>query len=365
MKSGRKGIMVRLSFFHFLTLWSFIAFCCSNVLTFQLLMHQDYQIQNSNHAAKIKLTRSAQLVSSMLFGGLAAASMSAQPSQAVTYFDTEVYGDKELKIATVNKMKQKLRNEIHNNISLTPIFLKLAINDALGYSVETQDGGPDGSILFEMDRDANKGLENGILSLKKVQDELKRTNTVGFGDICAFAGVVALESVGCGRLTTQVGRFDAKKENSKKTVVNWNSMLEDQVVQAFVGSGLDSADMTLMLSAIAETERIVQEALAPDSTNENEDDDFEPQPFIPSSFGSRDDTFGSKIGKSNFGTNYISTLLTKKETGDPISQFLQKQNNLKTNLGKYLGNDVLYKKDVSNLYLKISTLGSQFTTRNS
>ena len=80
----------------------------------------------------------------------------APPVLAKVYFDTDTYGDKELKIATVNKMKQKLRNAILEDNSLGPDLLKLAINDALSYDVKTEEGGPDGSIQFELEREENK-----------------------------------------------------------------------------------------------------------------------------------------------------------------------------------------------------------------
>jgi hypothetical protein len=36
-------------------------------------------------------------------------------------------------IATLNKLKQKLRNVIATNLSLAPLFLRLAINDGVSY----------------------------------------------------------------------------------------------------------------------------------------------------------------------------------------------------------------------------------------
>lgn len=38
------------------------------------------------------------------------------------------------------------------NPRLAPDMIKLAIADALGFDVTTQSGGPDGSVLLEMDR---------------------------------------------------------------------------------------------------------------------------------------------------------------------------------------------------------------------
>ena len=127
-------------------------------------------------------------------------------ANAKVYFDTDVYGDKELKIATVNKIKQKLRNAILQDISVAPDLLKLAINDALGYDYSTTSGGPDGSIVFEMDRVENKGLEKALAVVLQVKKDLQRTNTVSLADIVAFGGAEALETVGCGRVTGAIIR---------------------------------------------------------------------------------------------------------------------------------------------------------------
>lgn len=42
-----------------------------------------------------------------------------------------------MKIATINKLKQKLRDAINKDNSVAPCMLELAINDALGYNAET------------------------------------------------------------------------------------------------------------------------------------------------------------------------------------------------------------------------------------
>jgi hypothetical protein len=72
-------------------------------------------------------------------------------SRASVAFDPDRYGDKELKIATVNKLKQKLRNAIAADLSLAVPFLRLAINDGVGYDAASDDGGPDGSVQYEME----------------------------------------------------------------------------------------------------------------------------------------------------------------------------------------------------------------------
>jgi catalase (peroxidase I) len=104
-------------------------------------------------------------------------------------------------------MKQKLRNAILKDITVAPELVKLAINDALGFEIASGDGGPNGSILFEKDKTENESLKKAIDLVLGVKKEMQRTNTVSLADMVAFAGAEALETVGCSRITVQVGRY--------------------------------------------------------------------------------------------------------------------------------------------------------------
>jgi hypothetical protein len=103
------------------------------------------------------LFRSLSTISTAFIATAAARQVSAK-----VFLDTDVYGDKELKIATVNKIKQKLRNAILQDPAVAPNLLKLAINDALGFDYVSKDGGPDGSVQFEMEKEENVGLQNAV-----------------------------------------------------------------------------------------------------------------------------------------------------------------------------------------------------------
>ena len=207
------------------------------------------------------LLRSLKPATSILFTALASCLINIKNVNAKVYFDTDVYGDKELKIATVNKIKQKLRNAILQDISVAPDLLKLAINDALGFDASTDSGGPDGSIVFEIDREENKGLEKALAVVLAVKKDLQRTNTVSLADVVAFGGAEALETVGAGRITVQVGRFDSKNANPDAKLLNWYSPQKEAVLTAFSSSGLDNREMTLLLGAVGEIQRVVQETL--------------------------------------------------------------------------------------------------------
>lgn len=327
--------------------------------------------QSSNvpvtNSEQIKV-QSATVMKSFLAVGAVLGALRIPKVEATTYFDTDVYGDKELKIATVNKLKQKLRNAILADPTLAMGFLQLAINDALGYNPNTKNGGADGSILFEMDREENKPLMKVKEAMFQVQKELQRTNTLSFADVCAFAGSEALESVGCGKVTVQIGRFDAKLANEKESIIPWSNLQTDaSAISAFEGSGLEARDALILLSALGEVQRVVDDTIhARDGQSDDEDDSFEPEPFVPTTFGARDAIFGAKVGAGDFGTVYLTSLLKNKiNSNDSLGRCILAQTNAKSILAKYIGNDIAYRKDVADTFAKLTQIGAAYTTRNS
>lgn len=225
-------------------------------------------------------------------------SIKPEKSTAKVFFDTDVYGDKELKIATVNKIKQKLRNAILQDISIAPDLLKIAISDALGFDISSQDGGLDGSILFELEKEENNSFKKTVDVILNIKKDMQRTNTVSFADLVAFGGAEAMETIGSGRVTVQVGRFDSKKENKVNSVIPWTTINNDGqdlsqkinlIKDAFKFSGIDPKDIVLLIGAIGEVDRVVQEtkeSLSNKKLSEDEDDEeFEAQPFVPTTFG--------------------------------------------------------------------------------
>lgn len=287
------------------------------------------------------------------------------PALGRTYFDTEVYGDKELKIAAVNKIKQTVRNIILKDSSLAPKFLKIAINDALGYDKVTNSGGADGSILLEQSMDTNKGLEDAISELVKIKQGLQRTLSVSFADICAFAGAEALESVGSERIPIQLGRFDSKSANNKISAVPWTTPTSTDILTAFLGSGLDVNAVVLLLGAVGEISRIVDESKQTFSSTVTSEDEFEPQPFVPVTFGARDGIYGQKVGKTDFGSGYFRNLLKEQLPQDALGTTLISNPTTKTIVAKYANNDAGYCRDLINAYLKLTRLGEVYSTRNS
>merc|ERR1712087_671144 len=118
--------------------------------------------------------------------------------------DPERYGDKELKVSTVNKLRQNIRNIILSDPKLGGLFLKLAIQDAITYNAETGEGGPNGNILEKvLLKDAAKVLIGLSSTLKRYE--------ITNADIVSFAGSEAIETAGGPRAVIQLGKLDPEK----------------------------------------------------------------------------------------------------------------------------------------------------------
>lgn len=330
------------------------------------------QIPKTNRDQSLRNMQSmAGIMSKLLLSSTAAVSVYAvaKPVSAKTYFDITVYGDKELKIATVNKLKQKLRNAILQDISIAPALLRLALNDALGYDVNTEDGGADGSIQFEMNRPENSDLSKAQDVINSVKKDLLRTNVVTLSDVIAFAGSEALEAVGSNRIVVQVGRFDTNKENKKSSIIPWNDLSNvNAIKEAFISTGLDAKDIALLFGALGELERIIDETKASSKEQESEDEDDRPldeEPFVPVTFGTRDAIYGAKVGKADFGVKYLLNILKKGGGDDKLAKILLEDAQVKSYVVKYSSNERAFVQDLADSYLKLTSVGKEFTNRNS
>lgn len=158
----------------------------------------------------MKDVSSAMIAGSFLVG--------TQDANALVYYDPDRYGDKELKIATVNKLRQNVRDAIVADPSMASQFLKIAVQDALSYNSGTEEGGPDGTIIDVIlagDKSV-EGLKPGATKISEIAKKIKRTTEVTMGDVVEFAGAEAIETCGGPRIPIQLGKIDPSKRNSSK-----------------------------------------------------------------------------------------------------------------------------------------------------
>ncbi|KAG6547049.1 hypothetical protein Mapa_011666 [Marchantia paleacea] len=69
-------------------------------------------------------------------------------------------------------VKEKLRVAVKDNQALVPDLMRLALNDALTFNKESKTGGSNGSIIFELERPENRGLEAAVALLASVKKDI-------------------------------------------------------------------------------------------------------------------------------------------------------------------------------------------------
>ena len=106
------------------------------------------------------------------------------------------YGDKELKVAIINQIKQQFRALFEKKPELLVPTFQLAMLDALSFNAETKEGGMDGSILYRVDQPEYAKLKPAASEIERIRSELVDKTQVTKADLIAFAGAVAIEATG-------------------------------------------------------------------------------------------------------------------------------------------------------------------------
>ncbi|KAK9670636.1 hypothetical protein RND81_13G214500 [Saponaria officinalis] len=92
----------------------------------------------------------------------------------------------------IERARRDLRALIFSK-QCAPIMLRLAWHDAGTYDVKTKTGGPNGSIKYELNHFANKGLNIAIDFCEEVKAKYPK---ITYADLYQLAGVVAVEVSG-------------------------------------------------------------------------------------------------------------------------------------------------------------------------
>ena len=90
------------------------------------------------------------------------------------------------------------------------LFIRAAFHDAGTFDKNSQSGGLDGSIRFELDRGENTGLSDIVNSLVSIAQRTK----ISVADAVAYSGVRAFSVCGGGNLDMKFGRRDASQANT-------------------------------------------------------------------------------------------------------------------------------------------------------
>jgi hypothetical protein len=347
------------------------------------------------------------------FGLLGGTSGSA-PAKAEVFFDPAMYGDQELRVGTVDTVRERARRAILQNPALAPSFYQLALLDGLSFNVKDQGFGPNGNVIYAVlnTKDSSPYIQNLQLAaavLIQAEKDLKRKTAVSIADCVAIAGAEAIESIGGPVLPVQLGRMDLEKGAAPAISPLSLDILSgkkspQEVRDAFAQAGITEREMTALLMGLLTLERVEKTRTVDDwkqsakpkyvergkmgrvsdykrLTDEDikaaEEDEYDEDPddgwYIAESFGTRDDRFGARIAKDDLNeknfNKYIKELNTFyiKGQGDDVYGWIGKQMvdpsspTSQAWMKRYSDSNLSYTKDLGVSFNAITQLGAVYT----
>mmetsp|Transcript_95 Transcript_95/g.219 ORF Transcript_95/g.219 Transcript_95/m.219 type:complete len:436 (-) Transcript_95:298-1605(-) len=350
-----------------------------------------------------------------LTAGLATVASDPAPASARVFLDPAMYGDQELRVSAVDSLRESVRRALLQKPSLTPYFLELALLDSLSFDVQTNEGGPDGSIIKAVvsskDTDAHtKALQECASVLIEAKKNLRKLSSITIADAVALAGAEAVSAVGGPTLPTQLGRTEAAAKapipSSMPPLNLFTGDVDNEVVaDAFRTAGLTEREMTALLGCLlsvdtiekatpegdwknaskpkfreagkigrmseykALTDEDIENELAKDGADDEEsytvsgDDGW----YIADTFGTADDKFGKRVSKDKPELSTALKNLAKTSSSMTqyswVSGFLLSKDlpTAQSWVSKYGSKPLLYEKDLKVAYNSVTQLGAEFT----
>jgi catalase (peroxidase I) len=342
------------------------------------------------------------------------------PATAEVFFDPAMYGDQEMRVGTVDTVRERTRRAILQKPSLAPAFYQLAILDGLSYNAADSKYGPNGGIIYAVlntKADGNEYLQNlqGAASvLIQAEKDLKKKTAVSIADCVAIAGAEAIESIGGPVLPVQLGRLEVDKSKVQISPLPLDilsgSRSPAEVRNAFKQAGLTEREMTALLGGLLTLEQVEKTRSTEDwkqsvkpkfvergkmgrmsdykkltdediqaALNDEYDEDPDDGWYIADSFGTRDERFGQRIAKDqisekNFNV-FLKDLLSKAPEGKKTlakadvaqygwigEQILDPDSPVSQAwLKKYADSNLYYTKDLGTAFNAITQLGAVYT----
>jgi len=337
------------------------------------------------------------------------------PANAQVFFDPAMYGDQELRVGTVDSVRERTRRAILQDPRLAPSFYQLALLDGLSYNAGNNKYGPNGGIIYAVlnskdDSQYIKSLQGAAGVLIQAEKDLKKKTAVSIADCIAIAGAEAIESIGGPVLPTQLGRMEPDKKKGIELNMDLpvdllsGKRTSGEVRAAFKNAGLTEREMTALLGGLLTLQRVEKtrstedwkESVKPKFVERGKmgrmsdykkltdedikaalEDEYDEDPddgwYIADSFGTRDDRFGQRIAKDQLDektfNKYMKDLYAfsiKKNTDDVfgwVGKQILDQDSPTTQawLKKYADSNLSYTKDLGIAYNSITQLGAVYT----
>ena len=131
-----------------------------------------------------------------------------------------------------------------------PSVLRLAFHDAGTYTLATGDGGPNGSVVFELDRPESFGLKRGVKPVLEAQRLLVGTPaaSVSLADLIQVAGAHAVQVTGGPAITVPLGRLDVSAADPTGRMPP-ETMTAPELIAHFASAGFTTRELVALAGA--------------------------------------------------------------------------------------------------------------------
>mmetsp|Transcript_1510 Transcript_1510/g.3337 ORF Transcript_1510/g.3337 Transcript_1510/m.3337 type:complete len:445 (-) Transcript_1510:161-1495(-) len=352
-------------------------------------------------------------------GAVASFTGVAPAANAEVFMDPAMYGDQELRVGTVDTVRERTRRAILQNPKLAPAFYQLALLDGLSFSAKDQKYGPNGGVIYAVLNSSEKDQSDYMINLRaaanvliQAERDLKKKTAVSIADCVAIAGAESIESIGGPILTVQLGRLEVEKSKVQISPLPLDILSGNrsnkEVLAAFRSAGMTEREMTALLSGLLTLQLVEKNRTTEDwkqstkpkfvergkmgrmsdykrltdedvqaALNDEYDEDPDDGWYIADSFGGKDDRFGQRLAKDTISEKnfnlYMKSLVSSsgkkavasadkldfgwigKQILDPDTPVCQAW------LKKYADSNIYYTKDLSQSFNSITQLGAVYT----
>ncbi|XP_052210103.1 putative L-ascorbate peroxidase 6 isoform X2 [Diospyros lotus] len=212
-------------------------------------------------------------------------------------------------------------------------LLRLAFHDAGTFEMDGSSGGMNGSIIYELNRPENTGLNKPLKIIEKAKAEVDIARSVSWADMIAVGGAEAVSLCGGPTIPVQLGRIDSKVPDPEGKLP-LETLDVSALKQCFKRKGFSTQELVVLSGA---------------------------------------HTLGSK-GFGNptvFDNSYFKILLDKpwlssagmsSMIGLPSDRALVEDDDCLRWISKYADNQNLFFEDFKNAYIKLVNTGARWRT---